>query len=430
MKSANKIPIIYNLFPRLTGSMDQWTKHFDRAKKMGFNWIYINPISYTGFSGSLYSIKDYLSVNPIFLDKSTIPEWDQVRQMIKKAHQFDLKIMYDLVINHTAIDANLIKEEPDWYKRKEDGSIKNAEVWEGDKLVTIWGDLAEIDNYKNPKKKELRKYWLKVINFYSELGFDGFRCDAAYQVPAELWEYIITEIKQKKPNSLFFAETLGCEIKDVIDLSQSGFDFVFNSSKYWDFEEKWCLTQYYETAEVSPSISFSESHDTQRLAKELQMNESAIKMRYLFSVLFSTGVMMPIGFEYGFQKQVNVVQTTPDDWETAPLHLEEFISDCNWLKQEYSVFTEDNELILIETNQPKIFAFLKINNNKSEKALVVINKDLHHHQHINLNIPEIIQEPLTKIKDISIEYPLADIPEIIDYHLRPAQVMIFHANSF
>ena len=63
------------------------------------------------------------------------------------------------------------------------------------------------------------------------------------------------------------------------------------------------------------SVSFAESHDTERLASELDGDEQAVKMRYAFSALFSSGVMMPIGFEFGFRRRLDVVKTTPEDWE-------------------------------------------------------------------------------------------------------------------
>lgn len=51
-------PIIYNLFPRLVGHMGRWSAHAGRAREMGFNWLFLNPIQYPGFSGSLYAVKD------------------------------------------------------------------------------------------------------------------------------------------------------------------------------------------------------------------------------------------------------------------------------------------------------------------------------------------------------------------------------------
>ncbi|MDD4527293.1 MAG: alpha-amylase family glycosyl hydrolase [Candidatus Margulisbacteria bacterium] len=419
--------LIYNLFPRLTGAMTNWPVHFKRAKQMGFNWVYINPIQYPGFSGSLYSIKDYYRINPLFL-KGRMSEDNQVRNMIHRAHLEGLKVIFDLVINHTAIDSVLVEQHPSWYQRNSKGIIKNPQVWEGDKLVCTWGDLAEIDNESSVDRDNLWKYWLDLIRYFIKLGVDGFRCDAAYQVPVELWEHLIGTIHAENKKIVFFAETLGCEIEDVIALAKAGFDYNFNSSKWWDFKEEWCLKQYRENAPVSPSIAFAESHDTPRLAAELKGNEAAIKMRYLFSAIFSTGVMMPIGLEYGFKESVNVVKTLPEDWEPINIDLVDYVTVVNSLKKKYKVFKEDSKFVEVWNNNDNVFSILKISNDGTEKALIIINKDTTKTQHVRLNIVEIMEVPAKSIVDVSVENAVKKVTALFEKALAPAQVtlLLYH----
>ena len=195
-----------------------------------------------------------------------------------------------------------------------------------------WGDLYEIDNEASPNRERLWRYWIDLAKVCTTFGFDGFRCDAAYKVPDELWRRLIGEVKNSAPGAMFFAESLGCPFDDVVKLGRAGFDFLFNSSKWWDFTAPWCLKQYRESGAVAPSVSFAESHDTERLAAELGGDQEAVKMRYAFSALFSTGVMMPMGFEYGFRRRLNVVKTRPQDWEQPAWELSEFIAAVNRLK--------------------------------------------------------------------------------------------------
>ena len=63
---------IYNLFPTLAGSIAEWTAQLPRIAAMGFNAVYINPFHYTGFSGSLYAVKDYYRLNPRFRPALTL----------------------------------------------------------------------------------------------------------------------------------------------------------------------------------------------------------------------------------------------------------------------------------------------------------------------------------------------------------------------
>ena len=119
-----KSPKIYNLFPRLAGKADQWFSHIQRASDMGFNWIYINPFHPTGSSGSLYAIKDHFGFNSLFfgsMDHGGPANY--LKSLISDANRIGLKVMADLVINHTSKQSQLIKEHPDWYKRDEKGHL-------------------------------------------------------------------------------------------------------------------------------------------------------------------------------------------------------------------------------------------------------------------------------------------------------------------
>ena len=85
--------ILYDLFPLLAGSFSKWLDHFDRAKAMGFDWVFVNPIQRTGASGSLYSIADYFDVNPALLDAAAAMSADeQVRQATGRAHGAGLRV--------------------------------------------------------------------------------------------------------------------------------------------------------------------------------------------------------------------------------------------------------------------------------------------------------------------------------------------------
>src|SRR3954470_21470383 len=95
-------PRIYNLFPPLVGTVDRWPAHAARAAAMGFDWIFLNPITLPGFSGSLYSVKDYERLNPLFFDADPDIAEQQLADFLAGCHGQGLKVMLDLVINHTA----------------------------------------------------------------------------------------------------------------------------------------------------------------------------------------------------------------------------------------------------------------------------------------------------------------------------------------
>jgi starch synthase (maltosyl-transferring) len=328
-------PLIYNLFPRLLGPTTRWVDSVRRALAMEFNWIYLNPWHYPGFSGSLYAPKELWRLNPHFLPPDADPHsLDPLRDFLAEARELGAPVMMDLVINHTAKDSPLIQEHPAWFVRDEHGEVVSPFVVDPDDpgKKTVWGDLAEVDNAHSPDRDALWSYWAELVRRSLELGFAGFRCDAAYKVPAELWRTLIDEARRVRPDVQFFAETLGAPREEVLALKQAGFDYFFNSSKWWNFREPWALEQHAQFGEIAPSIAFPESHDTARLAAETGGDERVQRQRYAFAAAFSAGVMMPIGYEYGFRRQVNVVETMPADWERRSFDLRDFVARVNRLK--------------------------------------------------------------------------------------------------
>ena len=366
-------PRIYNLFPLLAGPLPGWRPHLERAAAMGFTWVFVNAFHQAGFSGSLYSVKDYYAVDARFAEDST-PASEQLAEMLRQASELGLSVMMDLVINHTAFDSPLLRQHPAWFQRDAMGKIVHPGAKDGKRRV-VWKDLAEVDNVGSPDRAALWTYWRELALHYAGLGFRGFRCDAAYQVPAELWRDLIGAVKTRHPDTLFFAETLGCTPKETLATARAGFDFIFNSSKWWDFREPWCLEQYAITAPVVPSVSFPESHDTPRLAAEFDGDRAAVVQRYAFAAAFSTGVMMPIGFEYGFRKPLHVVQTTPQDWEAPAWDLTGTIGEIHRIKAALQPLNEDGPLAPLPLDADRCFAFLKQTRDGGQAALVVLNLD-------------------------------------------------------
>ncbi|MHA1891585.1 MAG: alpha-amylase family glycosyl hydrolase [Promethearchaeota archaeon] len=427
----NDGPRIYNLFPRLVGPIDKWDKHVNRAEEMGFNWIFINPVNFTGFSGSLYAIKDYYKFNPLFapVESEDPTSWSHFVKFINKCHSKGLKVMYDLVINHTSIDSVLIDTHPEWYVKKwfvtdnESGNLikmspekekpdlnefpepryhvelKIAHPFAIDpadaRKITVWGDLAEIDNESLQHGQEILNYWKELISFYLKMNIDGFRCDAAYQVPMNIWKSLITHAREINKDVLFTAETLGCTIQQTRDVLEAGFDFIYNSSKWWDFTAPWCIEQYNMYREKARSISFPESHDTDRLVNESDGNIDLQVFRYFFAAFFSTGVMLPIGYEFGFKKKLDVVKMKPTDWETPSFDISSYIKYINNFKKNHRCLNEEGPLIHHDYHDKAILILKKISLNKKQQILLIYNKDWHHEHEIYLeNIHDYLEFPV------------------------------------
>ncbi|HZR16910.1 MAG TPA: alpha-amylase family glycosyl hydrolase [Verrucomicrobiae bacterium] len=415
---------LYNVFPLLAGPFTKWAPHLRRAADMGFDWVFCNPIQQLGASRSLYSIADYFRFNPALLDRedSASPD-EQFRHMMEVARQAGLKLMIDLVINHSAIDAPITQEHPEWFVREPDGRVANAFCMHNQQKV-VWKDLAQFDHNHTSDPEGLYQYCLRVVQHLLGLGFEGFRCDAAYKVPRKFWKRLIQDARQKNPEACFAAETLGCTADQTKETARAGFNYVFNSSKYWNFQDSWLLSQYNLLRESTRSISFPESHDTGRLIAEFNGNVDALKQRYLFSALFSAGVMMPIGFEFGFSKPLHVIHTTPADWENTTIDLCGYVSKVNAIKKTYPIFLEESATQTLPSPNPNILLLWKGSVKRPHEALLILNKDPWHHQDFYTDTFRHYVQSGAALKDVSPEYPLDFIPEPFHYGLRPGQGIV------
>lgn len=370
-------PLIYNLFPLLVGPADRWVDHAERAASLGFNWLYLNPIHYPGFSGSLYAIKDYDRLHPAFVPAGSDSDaLDTIAPILSHMSQAGIHPVVDLVINHTARDSPLVAEHPDWYARDEHGNVRSPYAVDPDdpRKITVWGDLAEIDNKHSPDRARLWQFWANLVERYLSIGFEGFRCDAAYKVPAELWRHLAQVATRVNPSARFFAETLGCTLDQAQALRASGLHVFFNSSKWWDFEASWCLEQHQAFEDV-PSISFPETHDTARLAAESGANQAVQRQRYAFAATFSTGLMMPIGYEFGFRKKLDVVHTSPSDWEVTLFDLQAFITSVNRLKLETPLLQGESHLRRLDARSADVLVIERRSDRApGEIGWIVVNK--------------------------------------------------------
>ena len=375
---------IYNLFPLLAGSIDQWEAHLDRIAAMGFNWVFVNPFHYPGFSGSLYAVKDYYQLNPLVQGTSKSSNDELIAGLAAAAKKRGLSVMMDLVVNHTAKDSVLAAEHPDWFEREADGSVRSPFAVDPDTHAkTVWADLAEINYRDRPERAEVIEYFGEVVRHYAGLGIRGFRCDAAYKVPKLVWRKLIQAGRKVRADAVFAAENLGGMLEEVEALRSAGFDYMFNSSKWWDFRQDWLLKQYEQFRSIAPSVSFPETHDTARLAADLAGQgvttvkdiERRYRQAYLFAAVFSTGVMIPIGYEYGFRKSLHVVESRPEDWEKPAFDLSDYIAEVNRMKVAQPVLNDEGPQRLVAQANEHVVALQRRPLRGRTWAVSLVNTD-------------------------------------------------------
>jgi cyclomaltodextrinase len=169
-----KSAVVYEVNPRTfsaTGDFRGVEQRLDYLKDLGVTVLWIMPIhppgklKKKGSIGSPYAVQDYYAINPAYGTK------DDLRHLGNEAHQRGLKVIIDIVANHTAWDSVLMKH-PEFYKKDASGNVipPNPD----------WSDVAGLD-YRNPQLRvymtDMLKYWLK------EFDLDGFRCTSRAMCP-------------------------------------------------------------------------------------------------------------------------------------------------------------------------------------------------------------------------------------------------------
>ena len=427
MTIRGNIPLIYNLFPRHYPDIGAWRGVLPHVADMGFTALFVNPFHETGLSGSLYAIKDYFRLNPLFLRRGEDPaDLRPLKNFFTACKALGLQPVMDLVINHTAVDSPLVNEHPAWFEHDASGRVASPFAIDPGEpgRITVWGDLASIDNERSGDRENLWNYWDRLIAFYQELGVQGFRCDAAYQVPAPLWKRLIAKAKMRKGDTVFYAETLGCRLDQIEALHGSGFDYLFNSVRWWWYDQSWALDQHAANKRIAPSIAFAESHDTERLAGTPPGTIEVQKSRYAFSAVFSAGLLMPAGFEYGAITRIDVVQGTIRDVDKPKWDLTRWIGMVNRLKRSLPVLSEEGSWRpLCDYGLPYLF-LEKTSDRGNPPVCVCVNKNTTGPVTVDSNvIPCEVRRCTTMVSLCSEPIAGEGVPEA--FLLDPAEVVLF-----
>jgi starch synthase (maltosyl-transferring) len=421
---------IYNLFPLLCGEIGNWDRHLDRIAGMAFDWIFVNPFHQPGHSGSLYAVKDYYAYHPLLVPAGADGN-AQLKAFTDACAERGIGVIMDLVINHTAKDAVLTEQHPNWYRREANGELVSAHCEQADGSCVYWDDLAELAYENDQARAEMVGYWSDLVRHYIGLGIRGFRCDAAYQIPADVWTPLIQAARAVSGDVLFSAETLGCTPEQSEALEPAGFDYIFNSAAWWDYQAPYLLEQYERYRCFAPSIAFPESHDTDRLVNTLAEQgitepaavEAAYRSRYLFAATFSTGIMIPAGFEYGFRQRLHVADTRPEHWETPAFDLTDFIAEVNEMRAAIPAFNEEGPQQQIELDHgDRLTGLLRHTNDSKAWAITLINRDQQHRQETRLAG---LATGLTRAREMTPDYPgeifERERPIVVD----PGEIRIF-----
>ena len=194
-----KESVVYQIYPRSfcdsngdgIGDLNGITSKFDYLKELGVDVIWLSPVYKSPNDDNGYDISDYQAIMDEF---GTMEDFDR---MLAAAHERGIKIMMDLVVNHTSdehkwfIESRKSTDNPYrdyyiWRPAKEDGSLPNnwgscfsGPAWEYDKttdmyFLHLFSKKQPDLNWDNPV---VRQEVFDMMNWWLDKGIDGFRMD-------------------------------------------------------------------------------------------------------------------------------------------------------------------------------------------------------------------------------------------------------------
>lgn len=194
-----KEAVVYQIYPRSfmdangdgIGDINGITQRLEYLQELGIDVIWLSPVYQSPNDDNGYDISDYQAIMEEF---GTMEDFDR---MLAKAHELGIKIMMDLVVNHTSdehawfVESRKSVDNPYrdfyiWRKGREDGSEPNnwgscfsGSAWKYDPqtdmyFLHLFSTKQPDLNWDNP---QVREHVYDMMNWWCEKGIDGFRMD-------------------------------------------------------------------------------------------------------------------------------------------------------------------------------------------------------------------------------------------------------------
>lgn len=338
--------VIYQIYPRSfkdsngdgIGDLKGITEKLDYLKELGVNAVWLSPCYKSPNVDNGYDISDY---RDIMDDFGTMEDW---KEMIAEMHNRGIKLIMDFVANHTSSEHKWFKE-----ARKSKSSPYRDYYYWADEPLNNWkaafgGSAWEYDaatnqyylhsfaieqpdlNWENPK---VQREMIDIIDFWVDLGVDGFRCDVLDMISKDmntrngngprLHEFINMLFGREKVKHIFtVGECWGAKIdniKNLIDGSRNELSTVFQFdhtqvgicgqyvAKNYKLEDlKNALVKWQNMTQQNELLYtlFLENHDSPRSISRFG-NEN--ELRYESATMLAAMLYLQKGVPFIFQGQ-------------------------------------------------------------------------------------------------------------------------------
>jgi starch synthase (maltosyl-transferring) len=377
----------YELFPRSWGGFAGVRKHLPRLAELGFDVIYLPPIHPIGVTnrkgrnnaeraepgdvGSPWAIGSkeggHDAIDP---GLGTAKEF---RGLVAEAKELGLEIALDFAIQCSP-DHPWLKEHPEWFFRRPDGTLKFAE-----NPPKRYQDIYNVD-FDCEDWRGLWQALLDVVLHWVREGVTVFRVDNPHTKPVAFWEWLIREVRRQHPEVVFLAEAF-TRPGPMTTLAKAGFaqSYTYFTWKNTRWELLEFLGQLLDWRDFYRPNCFANTPDI--LHEYLAAGGGpAFEARLVLAATLSPSYGIYSGFEScenvpvrpGSEEYLN-----SEKYEVRPRALDgpllPLVARLNAARRENEALQWLDPLMVLETENEQLFAFLKRRGDNT--IVVVVNLD-------------------------------------------------------
>ena len=376
----------------------------DDAKKMGFDVIYfppIHPIGHTNRKGRNNSVTcepgdpgvpwaigseagGHKAVEPSL---GTLEDFDWLQKEVRKR---GMEIALDFAINCSP-DHPYVKEHPDWFYKRPDGTIKYAE-----NPPKKYEDIYPL-NFRCEDWRDLWAEMKSIVLFWAERGVRIFRVDNPHTKPVAFWEYLIKGVREKYPDTIFLSEAF-TKPKMMKALAKAGFNqsytyFTWRNSKQELIEYFTELTQTEMSEYFRPNL-WPNTPDILPFVL-LEGGRPAFMIRVALAATLSPLYGIYSGYELcenealpGREEYLDSekYQYKERDWN-APGNIKDWVARLNKIRKENRALHLYTNLRFHDAENDAILFYSKMTAARDNIILVVVNLDPHRKQNSFVYVP-------------------------------------------
>jgi starch synthase (maltosyl-transferring) len=386
----------YEMVPRSQspepGRHGTWNDCIDRLpdiQGMGFDVVYLTPIhpigrtnrkgrnnalkAGNGDPGSFYAIGSHEGGHDAIHPQ--LGGLNDFRRFVAACAAAGMEVALDFAVQCSP-DHPWLKQHPEWFKRRPDGSMKYAE-----NPPKKYEDIVNVD-FESSDSEALYRALRDVVLFWVAQGVKIFRVDNPHTKPLRFWEWLIKEVQSRDPDVLFLSEAF-TRPKVMKGLAKLGFT---QSYTYFTWRtERWEIEQYVTELAGYPEREFFRSNffvgTPDILPFHLQRGDPwMFKARLALAATLSSNYGIYNGFELleheaipGREEYVDSekYELKSRDWE-KPGNIKAYIALLNRIRRENPALQQTSAIRFLPVEDNSVIAYVKHSADQTNVVVTVI----------------------------------------------------------